>query len=178
LKAEHSLGKYGDSEPKVGVEGTAKASAQATLEANGKVKITRNPPTAILEGQAGASAVAKAEAELKGTAGPFSVKANVYGSAGAEAKIGGSIGFEDGKLKLSGNMGAAVGLGVGGGATVEVDVKMIGDIAKAKATEVADVNGDGKLGLDDAKAIANEVRSSVSNTVNDAANKVKSWFGW
>ena len=27
--------------------------AQATLEANGKVKITRNPPTAIVEGSAG-----------------------------------------------------------------------------------------------------------------------------
>jgi hypothetical protein len=178
LKAERPLGKYGDSEPKVGVEGTVKATAQASLEANGKVKITRNPPTAIVEGQAGASAVAKVEAELKGTAGPFSVKANVYGSAGAEAKIGGSIGFEDGKLKLSGNLGAAVGLGAGAGANVEIDVKMIGDIAKAKATEAADINGDGKLGMDDAKAIANEVRNSVSNTVNEAANKVKGWFGW
>ncbi len=207
LKAEHSFGKYGDSEPKVGVEGTVKASATASAEASGKVKITRNPPTAIAEGTIGASAVAKIEGEVKGTAGPFSVKANVYGSAGAEAKATGSIGFEDGKLKLSGSLGAAVGLGAGGGATVEVDVKMIGDVAKvkgaeaakaiqAKATEVADVNGDGKLGMDDAKAIAKEVQNTVKNTVNEAKatvqntvneakatvnnakNKVLGWLGW
>ncbi|HEX8699116.1 MAG TPA: hypothetical protein VF815_09795, partial [Myxococcaceae bacterium] len=67
----------------VGAEGTAKVSAQATAELNAKVKITRNPKSAIIEGGAGASAVVKAEAEGKLSAGPFAVKGNVYGSAGA-----------------------------------------------------------------------------------------------
>lgn len=159
-------------------EGSAKVAATAQAEVTGKAKVTRNPPTAILEGSAGASAVVKAEAEGKVSAGPFSVKGNIYGSAGAEATAKGSIGYEDGKIKLSGSLGAAVGLGAGGGVAVEVDVKQIGEVAKNTAVKVADANGDGKLGLDDAKAVANNVADAAKNTVNAAANKVKGWFGW
>lgn len=168
-----------------GVEGTAKVSAEASAEATGKVKVTRNPPTAIAEGTVGASAVAKAEVEVKASAGPFAVKASAYASAGAEAKASGVIGYEDGKLKLGGSAGAALGLGAGGSATVEIDVKQIGDMAVNTAVAVGDVNNDGKLGLDDAKAAAGKVASGVKSTVNGAAEKVsaaaekvKGWFSW
>jgi hypothetical protein len=91
------------------------------------------------------------------------VVANVYGSAGAEARATGIIGYQDGKFKIGGSVGAALGLGAGGGATVEVDVRQIGEMAK----NAADVNNDGKLGLDDAGA-----------AVSKGAKKVASWFGF
>jgi hypothetical protein len=77
-----------------------------------------------------------------------------------------------------------------------VDVKQIGEVAKNTATaaaktvaKAADVNGDGKLGLDDAKAAvtnttkavtdtAKSVVNNAKNTVSNAANTVKGWFHW
>ncbi len=164
----------------VGAEGTVKVSAQATAEVNAKAKITRNPPTAILEGSAGASAVVKAEAEGKVSAGPFAIKGNIYGSAGAEATAKGSIGYENGKIKISGSLGAAVGLGAGGGVGVEVDVRQIGNMAKNtakpvidKAKKVADVNGDGKLDANDATAAVTNVRNTVNNAVTATKNNIQ-----
>jgi hypothetical protein len=64
-------------------------------------------------------------------------------------------------------VGAALGVGAGGSVNVEVDVKQIGEMAKNTAVAAADVNKDGKLGLDDAKA-----------AVDSAKNKVMGWLGW
>ncbi|MDP1828844.1 MAG: hypothetical protein Q8L48_36625 [Archangium sp.] len=145
------------------VDGRARVAAEASAEATGTVKITRNPPTAIARGTAGASAVVKAEGELKLSAGPFSVVGSAYASAGAEARATGVIGYEDGKFKIGGSAGAALGLGAGAGVTVEIDVRQIGEMAK----NAADVNGDGKLGFDDATA-----------AVGKSARKVAGWFGF
>ncbi len=163
----------------LGAETTGKLSASATAEANAKVKITRNPRSAIIEGGVGASAVAKAEVEAKVNAGPFAVKGNLYGSAGAEVSAKGSLGYENGKLKLSGNLGAAVGLGAGGGVAVEVDVAQIGKMAQNtakpyvdKAKKAADVNRDGKIDIRDAQAAAAKARGTVKKTTQ----KVKKNF--
>ncbi|MEN9796641.1 MAG: hypothetical protein RL653_337 [Pseudomonadota bacterium] len=137
--------RVGDTELYAGVAGHAKASASLEAHADGRVTVTRHPPTAVIRGSAGASAVAKAEASVTASAGPFSVSANVYGSAGAEARADGIIGYEDGKFRIGGSLGAAVGLGAGGGATVEVDVGMMKDMAH----DAADLNNDGKLGWAD-----------------------------
>jgi hypothetical protein len=133
-----------------GVEGKARVSAEATAEATGKVKVTRNPPTAIAEGTVGVSAVAKAEVEARVSAGPFAVRASGYASAGAEAKATGIIGYENGELRIGGSAGAALGVGLGGSVQVEVDVKQTGDAAvhttKAAGKAVhdaADGNHDG-----------------------------------
>lgn len=168
-----------------GVDGKARVSAEAKAEATVSAKVTRNPPTAVLEGKAGVSAVAKAEAEGSITLGPVKLMGSVYGSAGVEAQASGIIGYQDGKLKLSGSLGAAVGLGAGAKAGVEIDVAAIGKVAVNTAKAAADVNGDGKLGLDDVGAAASKVAnaasdaaSAVGNTVSGAASKVASWFGW
>ncbi|MEW6434971.1 MAG: hypothetical protein AB1730_26015 [Myxococcota bacterium] len=128
------------------VQAHGRAVAEAVAEATGTVAITRNPPTAIAKGTLGASAVAKAEGEIRLSAGPFSVVANGYVNAGAEAKATGVLGYEDGKLKIGGSIGAALGVGAGGGVTVEVDVRAIGQMAK----NAADVNHDGTLDWKDA----------------------------
>lgn len=150
-----------------GVEGNAKVSAELSAEATGKATITRNPPTAILEGKAGASAVVKAEADVKVSAGPFAVKASGYASAGAEATASGVIGYQDGKLKIGGSLGAALGVGLGGSVAVEVDVKQIGQMAK----NTADINHDGKLDIHDATAAARKVVGD--RAVNTAKAAVK-----
>lgn len=142
-----------------GVEGNVKVSAEAEAHATGSVKVTRDPPTAIIEGEVGASAVVKAEADLTINAGPFAVNAGVYGSAGAEATAGGAIGFEDGKLKINGRLGAALGLGGGVHANVEIDVAMIGEMA----LNAADLDGDGKLGVGDLKAGAEKLGEAAVN---------------
>lgn len=174
----NSLGKIGGVDIKVGAEGTAKVSAELEAHATGTVKITRNPPAAIAEGSVGASAVAKAEAEVKLSGGPFSVKASGYASAGAEAKASGVIGYQDGKLKIGGSAGAALGLGLGGSVQVEVDVKQIGEMAKNTAVKYGDQNGDGKLGLDDVSAGAKNAYNATASTVSNAAKTVRSWLPW
>ena len=156
------------------VEGTAKASATISAEAVGTAKITRDPPTAVIEGEVGASAVVKVEGDVKASAGPFSVTASGYASAGAEATAKGGIGFKDGKLSIHGSAGAALGLGVGGSVDVEVDVNQLGDMAK----KAADVNGDGKLGVDDAVAAGKAVVNEAKDVAKSAAKKVAGWFGF
>lgn len=140
------------------VEGHAKVSAEAVAEATGTVKVTRTPPTAIVRGSAGASAVAKIEGDLKASAGPFSIVASAYASAGAEARASGVLGFEDGKLKIGGSLGAALGVGAGADVTIEIDVAQIGELAKG----AADLNNDGKLGLDDAVVAVQKTAQWVS----------------
>jgi hypothetical protein len=194
--------KVGGVDVSAGVEGSAKVSASASAEATGKVQVTRKPPTAIIEGEAGASAVLKAEADVKVSAGPFAVTASGYASAGAEAKASGIIGYQDGKLKLGGSLGAAVGVGLGGGAAVEINVKQIGEMThipqaagavKKAVTDAADVNHDGKVDGNDAKRAATAAVDGAKNVVTGAAktvadgakdvakgaaNTVKGWFGW
>ncbi len=170
-----------------GVRGSATASAEVSAEATGRVGITRNPPTVVAEGTVGASAVAKAEAQMRAHAGPFAVTASAYASAGAEAKATGAVGYENGKLRLSGSVGAALGLGAGGSVGVEVDVNQIGQMAQntgravaAQVAQKADLNGDGKLDLGDARAAASTVVSGAQRAahqaVDNAANAVRGWL--
>ena len=166
------------------VEAKLKATAKATAEANGTVKVTRDPLTAVAEGSVGASAVVKVEGEVTASAGPFSVKAKGYVSAGAEAQASGKIGFEDGKLKLSGSIGAALGIGAGGSVDIEVDLNMLGDMAKQALTNAADKVLD-KLGVKDTIETVGKAINDVKNAVNDvketvgkATNFVKGLFGF
>ncbi|MDP3237943.1 MAG: hypothetical protein Q8N26_34450 [Myxococcales bacterium] len=154
------------------VEGYARASAEAVAEANGTVQITRNPPTAIAKGEAGASAVVKIEGEVRFEAGPFAAVVSGYASAGAEARASGIIGYEDGKLKLGGSLGAALGVGLGGSATVEVDVRMIGEMAK----NVADVNKDGKVDFWDATAAVGKTAKWVSGWLHPKTDKPRTFI--
>lgn len=141
------------------VEGHAKASAEAVAEATGTVKVTRHPPTAIVKGTAGASAVAKIEGDIRASAGPFTIVASAYASAGAEAKASGMLGYEDGKIKIGGSLGAALGVGAGADVAIEIDVAQMAEMAKG----AADLNHDGKLGLDDAMVAVTRTAKWVGN---------------
>jgi hypothetical protein len=178
--------KIGDVELTAGVEARAKVAAEATAEATGTVKFTGDPPAAVVSGEAGASAVVKAEAEAKIDAGPFSVRGQAYASAGAEAKIGGHLGYDDGKLSVGFNAGAALGLGVGGRVQVQVDVAQVGKIAQEgvkaasdKIHSATDLTGDGRFGMDDVGVIkdatvdaVSDAAEAVADGVSDAAHAV------
>jgi len=159
------------------VDARGKASLEAKASVEGKVAITGDPPTLIAEGEAGASAVAKLEGDVTLRGGPFSVKASGYVSAGAEAKASGIIGYEDGKLKIGGSLGAALGVGGGGKVQVEIDLKQIKDIGVGLAKDGlmkagADLDGDGKLTMKDAKVAADAVKKKVTETVDDVKEAV------
>ncbi|MHC4391467.1 MAG: hypothetical protein ACYS22_09120 [Planctomycetota bacterium] len=196
--------KIGGVDVTAGVEAKGKASLEAKAYAEGKVAFTRHPPRAVLEGEAGASAVAKLEGEVKGTAGPFSVAASGYVSAGAEAKASGVIGYDDGKLKIGGSLGAALGIGAGGKVQVEVDLKMIKDmgvgltkeayaavkdeLAEAAsdvadfASDVGDAVGDAVDAVGDAAGDAvdavGDTLSDAGDAVSSGASKVANFFGF
>jgi hypothetical protein len=104
------------------------------------------------------------------SAGPFSVVASAYASAGAEARASGIIGFEDGKLKIGGSAGAALGIGGGASATVEIDVAQIGQMAK----NVADVNDDGKVDLWDAASAVSKTAKFAVRWLSPPAPKTSS----
>lgn len=123
----------------------ARAVAEAKAEVTGQATITRDPPTAILQGTAGASAVVRADADITLSAGPFSFTGDAYVSAGAEATASGIIGYQDGHLKIGGSLGAALGVGAGVGGTLDINVGQIADAAKG----LADLDGDGQLGFGD-----------------------------
>ncbi len=163
-----------------GIDANARVAAQAEASASGRVQITGNPPTAIIEGEVGASAVVKAEADATIHVGPFSVTGSAYASAGAEARAQGSIGFDDGKLTISGGLGAALGIGAGADVSITVDVGAIGDAAVGLAREGAqavvntlDANNNGRLDIGDAAAIG----QSAVNTVRDGVQAVGNAIG-
>ncbi len=148
-----------------GIEGRGRVAAEAVAEATGTARITRNPPTAVLEGTAGASAVVKAEGSIRADAGPFSITASGYASAGAEARASGVLGYENGRLRIGGSVGAALGVGLGGGVAVEVDVAQIGQMAH----NAADRDGDGRLGLGDVVAGARQAAGLADSAVRTVA---------
>ena len=140
---------------RVGVSAAAELTGRAQTRS---VTFLGTELNAGVEGHAKVSAVAKAEGEIKLSAGPFSVVGSAYASAGAEARATGVIGYEDGKFKMGGSAGAALGLGAGAGVTVEIDVRQLGEMAR----HAADVNGDGKLDLHDATAAVSKTAHKVA----------------
>lgn len=173
----------GGVEMNAGVEARGRLAAEATAHANGQVAFTRHPPRAVVQGEAGASAVLKAEGDVKLSAGPFAVRASGYGSVGAEARAHAGIGYDDGKLSLNFGAGAALGVGLGGSVNLEVDVKQIGqaavglakegaEVVRDAAVDVLDVSGDGRIGLDDARVVGERVGQAVEGAVDTAVEAV------
>ena len=158
------------------LEAEGRAFAGAEAGATGRAQVTADPPTAIVEGEAGAFAGVKAEGSVTASAGPFSVTASGEASAGAGAEANAGIGFdgETGNLSVSFGASAAAGLGLGGGLEFNVNVKEVGQMATNTVKDAgqavvnaADVNNDGKVGMDDAKA-----------AVTDTAKTVAGWLGF
>lgn len=155
-------------ETNASVDATVRLKAELSAEANVDVKLQRNPPVAVINGKVGASAVVKAEAEITVGAGPFSVTANGYGSAGAEATASGTFGYENGKIKFGFSAGAAVKVGLGGGIKGEIDLKQSAEMLKnggeavlKKGKEALDADGDGKLDLKDVAKRGEQIATAV-----------------
>jgi len=196
-----SLTKIGDAEITAGVEGKGRAFVGADGSLEGKVTASIYPPEAAVTLKGEAFAGAKLEGEVKGHAGPFSVTASGSLNAGAGVEGGVDVGLSDGKLRFQANLGATLGIGASGNIAVEVDVaqiakigvegaKVVGKEIHKAAVNTFDATGDGKLGLDDARAIGSaaidtvgqglsNARDAIGSGLSDMGNSISNAFsGW
>ncbi|MCB9643764.1 MAG: hypothetical protein H6728_11885 [Myxococcales bacterium] len=168
-----------------GVEGKGRAFVGADGSLEGKVTASIYPPEAAVTVKGEAFAGAKLEGEVKGHAGPFSVTASGSLNAGAGVEGGLDVGLSDGKLRFQANLGATLGIGASGNVAVEVDVaqiakvgvegaKVVGREVHKAAVNTFDATGDGKLGLDDARAIGSAAVDKVSSGLSSARDTVAS----
>ncbi len=167
-----------------GVHGSGRAEVGVSAEAKGNVKFGKGPVRGEVNGSVSAKAKASVDGSLtidpkKGTyharvggeafAGVKATvdgkvrlgkHATVGGHAEAQAGIGASFnaeaGIKNGRLKAKFSAGAALGIGGKVGFDVDINVKPLVDAAKK------------------AKSI---VQGGI-NTVKNAANSVKKFFGW
>ena len=132
---------------KAGIGGTATTTTKpagtmvgAMAPVNGSAKITRDPPTAIVDAKAGAFAGARASATGSAGIGPISCK-NVCGRAEGWAGVGVETackaGYQDGKLKFNFGLGAALGIGGKLGSYITIDVTKIRNAATAAASKAS-----------------------------------------
>jgi len=122
------------------IHGEAEVSAYARVDAD--VAATQAPPRLIVVANAKAFAGAKAAAHGSIGLGDFvRVNASAEAWAGAGAEAGVVAGYDDGKLRLGFNAGAAVGVGAGFSFCVEIDVKKIaGSLISAATGGLIDID--------------------------------------
>ena len=144
-------------------------TAYVGAEAGAKVGVNFNPRTGDAGVSAGLDAFAGAKAKGRvrqsfGAAGENLGAVGVRGEAwaGIGASANASAGFEDGKFKLSGSVGAA--LGVGGKVGFDLEIDVVGT-AKA-ASKIAS----------DAVETASEVAGDVANAFSSGWSKVRKLF--
>jgi hypothetical protein len=161
-----------------GVQGEVKVGANAYAE--GTAKLSGNPPTAVIRGEAGAFVGGEATVKARAGLGPVGLEGTASGWVGLGAKAHFDAGYENGKLKLDFGAGAALGYGGFLGGKVEIDVGKAAKIAEHVIDKTGDaikkgldVNGDGKIGLDDAKAAIDQAGKTIDKVTTTVGNAVK-----
>jgi hypothetical protein len=152
---------------------SVRGDAYVGAEAGAKAGVNFNPRTGDAGVSAGLDAFAGAKAKGKvrqsfGAAGENLGAVGVRGEAwaGIGASADASAGFEDGKFKISGSIGAALGVGGKVGFDLEIDV-----VGTAKAA--SKVAGDA---VDMASEVASDAIDMASEVAGDVANAFSS--GW
>lgn len=148
------------------VTGTADAEAEAGTGAvaTGHVGVSYDPPTAVIQGSAGAFAGARAGFSAKGgIAGiEYGVEAEAWAGVGVKAEF--HAGLEaDGKFHFSAGLGAAIGVGAFLKVDFALDFKDVG-------STVSSLVGAGA-------AIVGGVLSAVGTVVGGVAKGVADFFG-
>jgi hypothetical protein len=133
-------GRWKHTEGTIDAQGEAFAGAKADV--SGTVKLDTTGIS--LKGEANAFAGAKVSGSVGGSLGykgkkMFSVRAKGEALAGAGAGASGEFTFYQGKLKISAEVSATLGLGLTGGTEVEVDFKVIGEAVLAQMKEFYDM---------------------------------------
>ncbi|MDC0712118.1 hypothetical protein POL68_26870 [Stigmatella sp. ncwal1] len=125
------------------LKGEAKASAGAYAE--GVASLDPRTATAMLSGQVGASATAGAYGTVGGHLGRLHGSATAGAVAGVAAQAGGKLGLENGFLKHSADVNAAMGVGTHFKTDVALDLRhhMQPGIASGLRTSLASAAGVG-----------------------------------
>lgn len=126
-----------------GIGAHGEVFAGAKVGAGGRAGI--GPNFVGAEGSIGAFAGAEAQGDIHANLGPLRGRVTASGMAGAGIGADGGITYEDGKVKISGRVYAALGLGGSLGGEITLDVKQATQLARA----VADADKDGRLTLND-----------------------------
>lgn len=108
-------------------------------------RIGAGPNFVGAEGSIGAFAGVEAAGDIHANLGPLRGRVTASGMAGAGIGADGGITYENGKIKISGRVYAALGLGGSLGGEITLDVKQAAQLAHA----VADADKDGRLTLND-----------------------------
>ena len=123
----------------------AHGEAFAGVKAGAGARVGAGPNFVGAEGSIGAFAGVEAQGDIHANLGPLRGRVTASGMAGAGIGADGGITYENGKIKISGRVYAALGLGGSLGGEVTLDVKQAAQLARA----VADADNDGRLTLND-----------------------------
>ncbi|MEO1162307.1 MAG: hypothetical protein AAFV98_00865 [Chloroflexota bacterium] len=127
VKAEGSS-KLAIGHTELAVDGSVRGLAGAEANAKGSAKLSLDG--VALEGELGAFAGAKLEAEASGALNYkghtfFKITGTASVSAGAGAEAKGTFKFEKGKLTIGGKLSTTLGIGAGGGLETEIDFNVL-----------------------------------------------------
>jgi hypothetical protein len=184
---------------KLDLHGSGTADVEASADASADVNLTATIKPPRVEADVGGKAFAGVKAGVEGKIGVGNFitvqgQADAWAGAGAEAQ--GSIGYSDGKLHFSLDVGAALGAGAGASGDVTIDVKGLTDAAvnegKAIATrglqdltnpqqaaqDFLTVKNDAENAVADVGAAAKSVETAVSNDVQKAKSAVLHVLSW
>ena len=155
----------------------ASGNAFVGAEAQAQAGLSRDGLGAGVGGFAGARAQLTNGVDL----GVVDVSQTIEGQVGIGAEANGNIGLQDGRFRINGELGAAVGIGAKMGVDAEVDlgdtgrfVERTGNSAiRTGGTVVRDVDRWGNQAGRDISRTTNNASNSVKRTVNKTGNDVK-----
>ena len=108
---------------------TATAGAGLGAHASASAQFAPYPPTAFVEGRAGAFAGAKIGTNYTVGAGPFTMAGNVTANAGLGALASANAGYKDGIVRFGAQAMVSPLLGVGAGFQTSVNTAQLGQMA-------------------------------------------------
>lgn len=124
------------------------------IDADGFAGVSRHLQGRLAADRRGVSASGSAggfigaEGSLGGTMnlGPLSASGRAFGMAGAGAGIGGEFSMRDGHLRIGGSARAALGLGTGFSAGIDLNYRQLGEMGRAGLRGLGQLAGSGFAG--------------------------------
>jgi hypothetical protein len=159
----------------VEAEGTASAEVGARAQARGSATFDLKERKVLVEGQAGAFAGAEANAQGKVDVGGVGLEGRAGVRAGVGVNIGGSFGYDKGKVTFGFNIGASLGIGFNLGFKISIDFGKIADTISKYVPGAAVVF---KAATAAVGVITDGVKA-VGSALASAGKAVKNFFsGW
>jgi hypothetical protein len=159
----------------VEAEGNASLDVGARAGAKGSAAFDLKERRLVVQGQAGAFAGVEATAEGKVDVGGVGAEGRAGLRAGVGVNIGGSFGYDKGKVSFGFNIGASLGIGFNLGFKITLDFNKIGDTIKKYVPGAAEI-------FKATTAVTGVIKDgvkAVGHALESAGKAVKKFFsGW